>query len=233
YAITPSGLTSGNYAITFVPGTLTVTPAPLTVTANDATRPEGQPNPPFSATYAGFVLGEGLGVLGGTLTFATPATPASPPGTYPIAPSGLTSGNYAIIFVNGLLTITPVVQPPVVPPAVTPQTALLAGAEPFRRGVQPYTPGDAGFRTTVLEAGPAVADPFRLTYTLGEVVQLAVGEPTLPGGFVPAGAARPPEGDPAGGRCGGPINLGLSAEACRTISLPENYWTTRADAAGP
>ncbi|WP_337875532.1 MBG domain-containing protein [Elioraea sp.] len=233
YAITPSGLTSGNYAITFVPGTLTVTPAPLTVTANDATRPEGQPNPPFSATYAGFVLGEGPGVLGGTLTFATPATPASPPGAYPIAPSGLTSGNYAIIFVNGLLTITPVEQPPVVPPAVTPQTALLAGAEPFRRGVQPYTPGDAGFRTTVLEAGPAVADPFRLTYTLGDVVQLAVGEPTLPGGFVPAGAARPPEGDPAGGRCGGPINLGLSAEACRTISLPENYWTTRADAAGP
>ncbi|MFW5679520.1 MAG: MBG domain-containing protein, partial [Pseudomonadota bacterium] len=33
YPVTPDGLTSGNYAITFAPGTLDVTPAPLTVTA--------------------------------------------------------------------------------------------------------------------------------------------------------------------------------------------------------
>ena len=32
YIITPAGLTSGNYAITFVPGTLAVMPAPTTVT---------------------------------------------------------------------------------------------------------------------------------------------------------------------------------------------------------
>ena len=33
YAVTPGGLTSANYAITFQPGTLTIDPAPLTVTA--------------------------------------------------------------------------------------------------------------------------------------------------------------------------------------------------------
>ena len=222
------GAAAQNYTVTAVtPGTLTVTPAPLTVTANDATRPEGQPNPPFSATFSGFVLGEGPSVLGGTLGFTTPATVVSPPGTYPIVPTGLTAANYAITFVDGVLTVTPVLPP--VPPAVAPQTALIGGPEPFRRGVQPFTPGDAGFRTTVLEAGPAIADPFLLTYSLGNILQLAVGEAALPGGFVPAGAARAPDRDPDAGRCGGPINLGLPAEACRTIELPESYWTTRAD----
>ena len=41
YPITPGSLTSTNYAITFVNGTLTVNPAPLTVTANDATKVYG------------------------------------------------------------------------------------------------------------------------------------------------------------------------------------------------
>jgi hypothetical protein len=222
YAITPAGLTSTNYAIVFVPGTLTVNPAPLTVTANDATRPEGQPNPPFTATITGFVLGEDAAVLGGLLALTTAATQASPPGTYAIIPSGLTSANYAISFIDGVLTVTPLG----VPPGPAPQAGLVQGPEPFRRGVQPFTPADAGFRTTVLEAGPAVADPFRLAYSLGEVIQLAVGQPTFPGGFVPA--AGRPEGaapdDP--GICGGPINLGPRAAGCQEVELTETYWTT-------
>jgi hypothetical protein len=222
YPVTVSGLTSTNYAIVFVPGMLTVLPAPLTVTANDATRPEGQPNPPFTATITGFVLGEDGAVLGGLLALTTAATQASPPGTYAIIPSGLTSANYAISFVNGVLTVTPLG----VPPGPAPQAGLVQGPEPFRRGVQPFTPADAGFRTTVLEAGPAVADPFRLAYSLGEVVQLAVGQPTFPGGFVPA--AGRPEGaapdDP--GICGGPINLGPRAAGCQEVELIETYWTT-------
>src|SRR5437879_11779867 len=58
YAVTPSGLTSGNYTITFSGGTLTVTTAALTVTANNATKIYGQANPAFSVTYAGFATGE-------------------------------------------------------------------------------------------------------------------------------------------------------------------------------
>ena len=44
---------------------------------------------------------------------------------------------------------------------------------PFARGVPPYTPGDASFRTTAAEAPPAIDNPFGLTYSLGDVVQLA------------------------------------------------------------
>lgn len=105
YPVTPGGLTSANYTIVFVDGALTVKRAPLTITADDASRPEGAPNPPFAATFAGLVAGDTPADLTGTLVFTTPATPASPPGTYPITPSGLTSPNYTIAYANGTLTV--------------------------------------------------------------------------------------------------------------------------------
>jgi hypothetical protein len=110
YPITPSaGVGTGlsNYSIAYLAGTLTVIPAPLTITASDATIVAGQPNPSFSIQYSGFVLGQGPGVLGGTLTFSTPVTAASQAGTYPIVPGGLTSSNYVIAYVDGTLTVTP------------------------------------------------------------------------------------------------------------------------------
>src|SRR5262249_37561391 len=76
YPITPSramGPRLSNYAITYASGSLTVHPAPLTITANDATVATGQPNPPFSVQYGGFVLGQDPSVLGGSLTFDVPA----------------------------------------------------------------------------------------------------------------------------------------------------------------
>ena len=106
YAITPSGLSSSNYAISFVSGTLTVTPAPLTVTANDATKVYGQANPAFSVSYSGFVNGDTPSTLTGALSFSTAATAASPAGTYAITPSGLSSSNYSLSFVSGTLTVT-------------------------------------------------------------------------------------------------------------------------------
>ena len=106
-AITPGGLTNGNYAITYAPGTLTVDPAPLTVTANDASRTYGAANPDFAASFDGFVLGEDAGALGGALDFATDADRASPVGRYTVTPGGLTSGNYAISYAPGTLTVDP------------------------------------------------------------------------------------------------------------------------------
>jgi RHS repeat-associated protein len=87
--------------------TSTVAKAPLTTTADNKTKASGQTNPLFTASYGGFVLGETVADLGGTLTFVTPATSSSPPGTYPITPGGLTSGNYALSFVPGTLTVIP------------------------------------------------------------------------------------------------------------------------------
>ena len=111
------GVSSSPYAITYsyagdgvsteasATKTLTVTPAPLTITADNLTKLAGEANPTFTVSYSGFVLGQGPGVLGSSLTFNTTATASSPPGTYAITPGGLTSDNYAITFVSGTLTV--------------------------------------------------------------------------------------------------------------------------------
>jgi VCBS repeat-containing protein len=109
YPITASGATSANYTISYVTGTLTVTPAALTVSADNHTRAYGAANPAFRASYGGFVNGDTVASLGGTLTFSTSATTSSAVGAYAITPSGLTSPNYTISYLNGTLTVTPAV----------------------------------------------------------------------------------------------------------------------------
>ena len=80
-------------------------PAPLTITADEKSRITTQPNPPLTASYAGFVAGETAAVLGGALSLATPADTTSPAGLYSIVPSGQSSQNYTIRYVNGTLTV--------------------------------------------------------------------------------------------------------------------------------
>ena len=100
---TPTDTT--DYSLANATTTVVVTKAPLTVTANNASRIFNTPNPTFTASFSGFVNGDTASSLGGTLTFATTAIQTSPKGTYPITPSGLTSPNYTIAYVNGTLTI--------------------------------------------------------------------------------------------------------------------------------
>ncbi|MGA2175973.1 MAG: MBG domain-containing protein [Verrucomicrobiota bacterium] len=107
YPITAAGLTATNYTIQYVPGTLSIGRATLNVTAASAQRTYGANNPTFTATISGFVNGETASVLGGALSVTSPADHNSPTGAYSIIPSGLTSGNYAVNFHNGTLTVTP------------------------------------------------------------------------------------------------------------------------------
>lgn len=102
--LTPT-LSSANYTVTAIPGALTITPAPLTVTALNATREQGQANPTFQAQIAGFVLGQRVEALGGTLGVMTDADSAAPAGSYALASGGLTSNNYDIRFVPAVLTV--------------------------------------------------------------------------------------------------------------------------------
>ena len=107
-ALTAAGLTSSNYAISYVTGTLTVTPAPLTVTVNSVTRAYGAADPTLNVTYSGLVNNETSSVLGGALSFASSKTATAAVGTYAgsITASGQTSSNYAISYVPGTLTVT-------------------------------------------------------------------------------------------------------------------------------
>jgi Bacterial Ig-like domain (group 3)/MBG domain (YGX type) len=110
YPITCSGQSATNYVISYVNGTLTVTSALLTVTADNASRLYGEPNPPFTASYSGFKNGETLATSGvtGSPSLTTTATATGPVGPYPItaAVGTLASGNYDFTVVNGTLAIT-------------------------------------------------------------------------------------------------------------------------------
>ena len=111
YAVTASG-TDTNYNLTFVDGTLTINPAALTVTANNASKTYD--GAAFSGgngvSYSGFVGGESASVLSGTLSYGGTSQGATNAGTgYTIVPSGLASSNYTISYSNGTLDINPAV----------------------------------------------------------------------------------------------------------------------------
>lgn len=103
--ITASQASDGFYPAASVTRTLTVDKASLTITADNKTRFEGLINPPLTATYSGFVLGETSAVLTTGAVLATTAVQASAPGTYPITVTGATAANYNITMVNGVLTV--------------------------------------------------------------------------------------------------------------------------------
>jgi gliding motility-associated-like protein len=106
YAINVVGGSSLNYDLLRLPGTLTITKAPLTAKADNKTRAYGQANPANSITYTGFVNGDAPGnIVQPTITGA-PATPDSNTGTYPIQLSGGSAANYDLTLQNGTLTVT-------------------------------------------------------------------------------------------------------------------------------
>ncbi|UWU91942.1 MBG domain-containing protein [Bradyrhizobium sp. CB1015] len=107
YSLSVSGLSSANYAITYVDGSLTINKAALTVRVNDVTKIfDGVPFSGGSAVYSGFVGGEGTSVLSGTLLFGGTAQGAANAGIYSITASGLSSANYDITYVDGRLVIS-------------------------------------------------------------------------------------------------------------------------------
>ncbi len=107
YPITASGAVDANYSISYVAGTFTVTPANLTITANDKTKVYGAALPALTATYTGFVLGQTTNDLTSIATLGTAATGSSDVGNYAITPSGAASPNYTFTYVNGTLSVTP------------------------------------------------------------------------------------------------------------------------------
>jgi hypothetical protein len=104
YVITPYGATSTNYTISYVTGTLSVTPAPLIVTANNASRTTTQPDPVFTATFTGLVNNDLPNVVGGLTFLATDPANAGA-GTYQIIPGNGYAANYTLYYQPGVLTV--------------------------------------------------------------------------------------------------------------------------------
>lgn len=98
----------------------TVTPASLTITADNKTKVAGTPNPVLTVTYNGFVNNDGPAQLTARPIIFTTATNTSPAGQYPITASNAASSNYTFTYIDGLLTIIPAPQTVVIPNTFTP-----------------------------------------------------------------------------------------------------------------
>jgi len=105
YAITQGTLTATNYTVAFTPGVLSVTPAPLTVSAVNTSKTYGATLSTLPYTYAGLVNGDTSSVFSGSLT--TTASASSNVGAYPINEGTLSAANYTISYTGGTLNVTP------------------------------------------------------------------------------------------------------------------------------
>jgi YDG domain-containing protein/galactose oxidase-like protein len=109
-----AGTNLNNYNLpTSASGAGQITPKALAITADNKSFLFGSPLVTLTASFNAFAAGEGVGNLTGTLIFKikdasnneVPYNAGTPAGTYAIVPSGVTSTNYNISFVNGTLTI--------------------------------------------------------------------------------------------------------------------------------
>jgi hypothetical protein len=105
YSLT--GADANNYTLVQPTGLkANITPAPLTITANDQTKVAGMANPALTVTYSGFVAGESASSLTTAPTVWTAATTSSPAGNYAIKVSGTDDVNYNISYIAGTLNVT-------------------------------------------------------------------------------------------------------------------------------
>ena len=108
-------LTAANYdfpAADLIGNTLTVTPAPLSITADTETKLYGAAVPALNYVVSGFVNGDTANVLSGVPSLATTATASSGVGGYPISVGvgTLSAANYgfpAANLIGNALTVTP------------------------------------------------------------------------------------------------------------------------------
>jgi hypothetical protein len=107
YASSCSGASDSNYTITYVPGSVSIGPAPLTITASSGTMTYGGTPPAITPTFTGFVNGEGKSVLGSGLACTTAATATSSVGSYASTCSGASDANYSISYVPGSVSVVP------------------------------------------------------------------------------------------------------------------------------
>jgi len=113
YSITAGvgSLSASNYDFgNLVNGTLTIDRRALTLSANNASKMAGEPNPEFGFTVVADGLSGSRGLVNGDRLeggLRTAATAQSSPGVYVLDASLLANGNYRINAKNAVLTITP------------------------------------------------------------------------------------------------------------------------------
>ena len=105
YGVTIDETSVGNSVVTITAGTLTITKAMLTVTADDKEIKQGEEMPELTFAYSGWKGKDDESALTTAPTANTDATTVSELGDYVITVSGGEAENYDFTYVNGKLTI--------------------------------------------------------------------------------------------------------------------------------
>jgi hypothetical protein len=214
YAVGQGSLAaSANYALTFVPGTLTVDPAPLSIAANDVTAPTLS-DAQFSVSYSGFVNGDDSTVVSGLEYGVFPITGNAL--GYDIVPFGASASNYAITYFPGLLTLLPQ-QPGLFPAPLigdggysTSSFGLIFGTNSFTFSNVATAALGTGDAILLFEAGlPGTISPF-LPVAISDYSNATDSEDQLANCQFGSGQAMCGANGGAGGTGGAGGNTGLS-----------------------
>jgi hypothetical protein len=149
---------SSDYTISYQTGTLDVTAAVVTVSADNKTKVYGAAMPSLTYTVTGLVNGD---TLSAAPTLSTTATAASHAGAYAISVqgAGIASSDYTVKCVDGTLTVTPAI----LTIATFDQSKIYGNANPDMTGdyrVSGYVNGDTSLAgigiTSVIVAAPSI-----------------------------------------------------------------------------
>ncbi|HEV6968198.1 YDG domain-containing protein, partial [Roseateles sp.] len=100
--------TASNYQVSVRDGVLTVTQAPLTVTADDKTKTAGEQDPVLTWSLdASQLRYQDTAAVVQNASLSAPTGAGTPPGSYAIQVHGATAQNYALTLVDGVLTVKP------------------------------------------------------------------------------------------------------------------------------
>ena len=103
YPVTATGASDPKYFMIYVQGSLTVSKAPLNITADDKTKYYGEDLPVLTLSYTGLVNGDTE--TSSPPVLSTTATTSSPAGSYPITASGASDTNYDITYTEGTINV--------------------------------------------------------------------------------------------------------------------------------
>ncbi|MCR4842498.1 MAG: Ig-like domain-containing protein, partial [Eubacterium sp.] len=180
YGVMASVASDGNYnaaATGVVP--FEIARIPLTVTALDSSVTFGEEAADTGVTYSGFLDGEGVDDLKGTLGYIYKSIAGDyyvagdvdygKTGTYVITPFGYTADNYEITYVNGSLTVNVASETP----ELTADNIAYEGVAYNHMTLDAQSTGDVTYSfytaTEITEAAyNALADGSRATYTTDE-----------------------------------------------------------------
>ena len=178
--VTQGTLASSNYSFSFVDSTLTITRAPLTISADAKTKIYGDANPALTYSILGFRQGDTVSVISGTLPSVTTTVDLlTGAGTYAGAIvvgdiSGLSTANYSISRANGNFTVTKATLLGTVDNATRyygyPNPAFTVTWTGYKNADTAATSGFTGalaFTTEANPASPVAGSPYAVSATTG------------------------------------------------------------------